>query len=310
VRPLERSVALVGATASGKSALAHTLAQRVAGAEIIVIDSMTVYRGMDIATAKPSAAERRDVRYHLIDLIDPSEEFSLAPYQRAAREAASAIRRRGGAAIYVGGTGLYGRAILDDFEIPGRYPQIAAELTSRLASERDNLYAQLAALDPLGASRVDARNDRRLVRALEVTLGSGRAFSSYGPGLDSYGDVRVVQIGLRRALDDLDERIEKRFRDFLDRGLVDEVRALSAHGLSRTARQAVGYRELLAHVEDGVDLNTCVAAAITQSRRLARRQLRWFHRDPRIEWFDDADAALSRADEVLRGETTSGKLNS
>lgn len=308
--PLDRRVAFVGATASGKSALAHALAQRVAGAEILVIDSMTVYRAMDIATAKPSEQERREVRYHLLDLIEASEEFALAPYQGAAREAVRDIEARHGSVVYVGGTGLYGRAILDDFEIPGRYPLIAAELTSRLASERDALYAQLVSLDPLAASRVDPRNDRRLVRALEVTLGSGRPFSSYGPGLESYGDVRVVQIGLARPLEELDERIEARFALFMERGLLDEVRALSARGLSRTARQAVGYRELLAHVEEGVDLDVCVGAAISQTRRLARRQLRWFQRDPRIEWFADPDAALERGEEVLRGAGSSGKLNS
>ncbi len=304
-----RAVALVGATASGKSAVAHALAQRV-GAEILVVDSMTVYRGMDIATAKPTARERHEVRYHLLDLIDASEDFALAPYQAAAREAAGEIDARGGSAIYVGGTGLYGRAILDDLEIPGRYPEVAASLWARLPGERDVLYAQLASLDPLGATRVDARNDRRLVRALEVTLGSGRPFSSYGPGLDSYGDVRVVQIGLARSLEELDARIEERFAHFLAHGLVEELRALSARGLSRTARQAVGYRELLAHVEEGEDLASCVRAAIAHTRRLARRQLRWFRRDPRIEWFDDEGDALARAQEVLRAAQPSGKLNS
>lgn len=308
--PLSRAVAVVGPTASGKSALAHALARRVSGAEILVVDSMTVYRGMDIATAKPSEAQRREVRYHLLDLIEASDEFALAPYQHAAREAARDVASRGGSVIYVGGTGLYGRAILDDFEIPGRYPEIAAELSARLGRDRDALYAQLVALDPLAASRVDARNDRRLVRALEVTLGSGRAFSSYGPGLETYGDVRVVQIGLTRPLDELDERIDARFRDFLDRGLLEEVRALTARGLSRTARQAVGYRELLAHVEGGEDVASCVAAAIAQTRRLARRQLRWFQRDPRIEWFTDPDEALARGEQVLRGSSSSGKLNS
>jgi tRNA dimethylallyltransferase len=307
VSRLERSVALVGATASGKSALAHELARRVGG-EIIALDSMTVYRAMDIATAKPSAAQRREVRYHLLDLIEASEEFALAPYQAAARAAQREIDARGASAIYVGGTGLYGRAILDDFEIPGRYPEIAADLTARLESERDALYAQLVALDPQGASRVDARNDRRLVRALEVTLGSRRPFSSFGPGLSVYGEVRVVQIGLARDLDELDARIEERFGDFMERGLLEEVQRLSTSGLSRTARQAVGYRELLAHVEEGRDLATCVAEAVTQTRRLARRQLRWFRRDPRIEWFDD-DAALARAEEALRATGPSGKLS-
>ena len=307
--PSGPAVALVGPTASGKSALAHELARRVEKAEIIVLDSMTVYRGMDIATAKPTAAQRREVRYHLLDVIEPNEEFALAPYQAAAREAAAQIWARGGSVIYVGGTGLYGRAVLDDFEIPGRYPEIADDLASRVEGEREALFAQLVELDPIGASRLEASNDRRLVRALEVTLGSGRPFSSFGPGLNSYGEVRVVQIGLSIPLEVLDARIEERFRRFLDEGLLEEVRGL-AGSLSRTARQAVGYRELLAHVDDGLDVESAVDAAIRQTRRLARRQLRWFRRDPRIEWFDDETSALARAQEVLRDAKSSGKLGS
>ena len=310
MKPAGPAVALIGPTATGKSALAHELARRVEGAEIIVLDAMTVYRGMDIATAKPTEAQRREVCYHLLDVIEPSEEFALAPYQAAARAAATEIWERGGSVIYVGGTGLYGRAVLDDFEIPGRYPEIAADLEARVARERESLYAQLVALDPLGASRLEASNDRRLVRALEVTLGSSRPFSSFGPGLDSYDEVRVVQIGLAVPLDVLDARIEERFRRFLEEGLVEEVRALAAASMSRTARQAVGYRELLAHVENGEDLERAVEAAIHQTRRLARRQLRWFRRDPRIEWFDDPAAALARATQVLRDAGSSGKLGS
>ena len=308
MKPAGPAVALIGPTATGKSALAHELARRVEGAEIIVLDSMTVYRGMDIATAKPREVERHEVRYHLLDVIEPSEEFALAPYQSAARAAAADIWDRGGSVIYVGGTGLYGRAVLDDFEIPGRYPEIAADLEARVTRERESLYARLVELDPLAASRLAASNDRRLVRALEVTLGSGRPFSSFGPGLDSYDEVRVVQIGLAVALEVLDARIEERFRRFLDEGLVEEVRALATAPLSRTARQAVGYRELLAHVEDGEELERAVEAAIHQTRRLARRQLRWFRRDPRIEWFDDPSVALARATQVLRDAGSSGKL--
>jgi tRNA dimethylallyltransferase len=299
-----RAVALVGVTASGKSALAHRLALESAGSvEILCVDAMTVYRGMDLGTAKPTRVQRAEVDYHLLDLVDPSGEFTLAQYQRAARKSAEGVRERGGAVLYVGGTGLYGRAVLDDFEIPGRYLHLRRELEVRAQSHLDELYAQLSELDPVAASRMEPTNSRRIVRALEVTLGSGRPFSAYGAGLRTYGPVRVVQVGLRCDFELLDQRIESRFRDWIEQGIVDEVRALaqSPRGLSRTARQAVGYRELLRHVEEGAPLEECVVEAITQSRRLARRQRSWFQRDPRIEWFDEPAAARARLIEVLSG---------
>jgi tRNA dimethylallyltransferase len=295
------AVALVGVTASGKSALAHRYALRSGDVEILCVDAMSVYRGMDLATAKPSSVDQSEVAYHLIDLIEPSEEFSVVQFQSAARSAANDVWRRGGAVLYVGGTGLYGRAVLDDFEIPGQYPEVRAGLERLATHDLAGLYAQLVQLDEVAASRMEVTNARRIVRALEVTLGSGRPFSSYGAGVRHYGPVRVVQIGLRCDFDVLDRRIEQRFRSWLEQGLVAEVVTLAAApgGLSRTARQAVGYRELLEHVEHDVPLDRCVDEAIAQSRRLARRQRSWFQRDPRIEWFDDPDEAVTRLDHVL-----------
>ncbi len=296
------AVALVGTTAAGKSALAHSLALESRGdVEVLAVDAMTVYRGMDIATAKPTRAERSEVTYHLLDLVEPSEEFTVAQYQGAARRAARDVWQLGGAVLYVGGTGLYGRAVLDNFEIPAQYLDVRAALEARVESDLPALYVQLGELDPLAASRMEPTNARRIVRALEVTLGSGRPFSSYGAGLRSYGPVRVVQVGLRVDFDALDERIERRFRTWLEEGLVEEVAALAAApgGLSRTARQAVGYRELLRHVEGGAELEACVNEAIAQSRRLARRQRSWFQRDPRIEWFDHPESARERLRAVL-----------
>ena len=296
-----RAVALVGATASGKSALAHQFAMDRGDVSILCVDAMTVYRGMDLATAKPTAAERAEVSYHLLDLVDPSEEFSVAQFQSAARECADEVWQLGGVVLYVGGTGLYGRAVLDNLSIPGQFPEVRRELEERSVHQLDELYDELVELDPLAASRMERTNARRIVRALEVTIGSDRPFSSYGEGLLTYGPVRVVQVGLRSDFSELDERIEARFRRWMDEGLLDEVRRLAEApgGLGRTARQAVGYRELLEHVEGGVDLATCVDNAITQSRRLARRQRSWFARDPRIEWFDDVDDARVRLVEVL-----------
>ncbi len=298
------AAALVGPTASGKSALAHQLAfESNDDVEILCVDAMTVYRGMDLATAKPTWAERSDVSYHLLDLVSPSEEFTVAQFQRAARVAAKDVWEAHHAVLYVGGTGLYGRAVLDDLDIPGQYLEVRASLEARATEELDVLYAELATLDPLAASRMEPNNERRIVRALEVTLGSGRPFSSYGEGLVHYGPVRVVQVALQSDFEQLDARIANRFQHWMDEGLLDEVTALASTpgGMSRTARQAVGYRELLRHVEEGVDLNTCVNDAIIASRRLARRQRSWFLRDPRIEWFDDPSLARARLLEVLNG---------
>jgi tRNA dimethylallyltransferase len=295
------SVALVGATASGKSALAHRLALELGDVDIVSVDAMCVYRGMDLGTAKPSSVERTEVPHHLLDLVEPSEEFTVAQFQRDARAATEAIFGQGRRALFVGGTGLYGRAVLDDLEIPGRYPGVRAALDERAALDLTALYLELEALDPVAASRLEPTNERRVVRALEVTLGSGRPFSSYGEGLMTYGPVRVVQVGLDVELEVLDERIDARFRRWMDEGLLDEVRALLERpgGLGRTARQAVGYRELLAHLEEGVPLEESLRDAITQSRRLARRQRSWFRRDPRVEWFSDPDSAARRLVEVL-----------
>ena len=298
------AVALVGPTASGKSALAHAVAfHHHDTVEILAVDAMTVYRGMDLGTAKPTRAERAEVNYHLLDLVDPSEEFTVAQYQRAAREAAADVWRAGHKVLYVGGTGLYGRAVLDNLAIPGQYPHVRALLEERAHDELPELYAELEVLDPLAASRMEGTNARRVVRALEVTLGSGRAFSSFGEGLVTYGPARVVQIALQSDFEQLDLRIASRFHAWMDRGLLQEVVALASApgGLSRTARQAVGYRELLRHIEEGADLEACVEDAIIQSRRLARRQRSWFLRDPRIEWFDDADKARARLLAVLNG---------
>ncbi|MFI5036505.1 MAG: tRNA (adenosine(37)-N6)-dimethylallyltransferase MiaA [Acidimicrobiales bacterium] len=296
------SAALVGPTASGKSALAHGVGVELGDVEILCVDAMTVYREMDLATAKPTRAQRAEVPYHLLDLVDPGEEYTVAQFQRAARSAVTEIAARGHRLLYVGGTGLYGRAVLDDLDIPGVYPETRAALEAR-AGDSHALYEELIARDPLAASRMEPTNARRVLRALEVTLGSGRPFSSYGAGLRTYPSARVTQVGLRVPLVDLDRRVEARFRAWLDEGLVGEVAALAARpgGLSRTARQAVGYRELLRHVEEGEALEECVAAALTASRRLARRQRSWFERDPRIEWFDDVGAARRRVLAVLNG---------
>jgi len=286
-------VALVGTTASGKSDLALGAARARGDVEILCVDSMTVYRGMDIGTDKPSAARRAEVPHHLLDLADPAEEFSVARFAAAADEALGAVGGRGHRALLVGGTGLYQRAVVDGLTLPGCYPEVAA----RLGAEADEpgglerLYARLAELDPVAAGRILAGNRRRVVRALEVTEGSGRPFSSFGPGLTRYPPTRVRLVGLAFDRDAVDARIEARFAAFMAAGLLDEVAALAARpaGLSRTARQAVGYRELLAHVEGGAPLAACVELAVRRTKSLARRQWAWFRRDPRITWVGPGD---------------------
>jgi len=294
------AVALVGATATGKSALAHELALASGGEiEILSVDSMTVYRGMDIATAKPSPAQRAEVGYHLLDLIEPDQEFTVADFQRAACDAADTVWALGGAVLYVGGTGLYGRAVIDNLDIPGQYPEVAAQLAER-RGDLSALYQELQRLDPVAAAKMEPTNERRILRALEVTLGSGRPFSSYGQGLRHYPAPRVMQVGLNCDVGVLDVRIARRFQTWMEQGLLEEVAELRERGMSRTARQAVGYRELLRHLEEGADLEVCVNDAITHSRQLARRQRSWFRRDPRVEWFDEPSDAAARIGEILR----------
>ncbi len=297
-------VALVGVTASGKSEAALELARRRGDVEIVSVDSMCVYRGMDVGTAKPSHAQRAEVRHHLLDLVDPDEEFTVSEFQRAAHEALGDIAHRGRHALLVGGTGLYLRAVLDGLQFPGRFPAVKEALESELDEGRagvPDLHARLASLDPRGAGRMEPTNRRRVVRALEVTLGSGRPFSSFGPGLEAYPPSPVPIIGLAIAPEEVDRRIELRMACWVESGLLDEVRALAARpaGISRTARQALGYRELLAHVEGGTPLDACVEEAVRRTRSFARRQASWLRRDPRIVWAD-RDKGIALLDRALR----------
>ena len=281
--PPSPPVAIVGTTASGKSAVALELARRRGDVELVSVDSMQVYRGMDIGTAKPTPAEQRTVRHHGIDLVDPWEDFDLHAFQQVVRDALADIERRGRHALLVGGTGLYLRAVVDHLELPGRYPEVAA----RLAAEPDTaaLHGRLASLDPQAAARMEPTNRRRIVRALEVTLGSGRPFSTHGPGIDTYPPTRCSLVGLWLAPPVVGDRIAQRYRHQLAAGFLDEVRRL-AEGppLSRTAAHALGYRELLDHLAGGCSLDVAIERAVARTRRFARRQRAWFRRDPRITW--------------------------
>jgi len=279
-----RHLVLVGSTATGKSVLAMAVATTLGDVELVSADSMQVYRGMDIGTAKPSPVEQQEVPHHLLDVAEPSEDYSVARFQVDMRTAIAGIEARGHRALVVGGTGLYVQSVVDGLVLPGEWPDVKATLDSLPPSE---LHGRLTRLDPLAASRIEPGNARRLVRALEVTLGSGRPFSSFGPGLGAYPPTpfRLAGVWLPRAV--VNTRIEARYRAQLAEGFLDEVRRLAAgtKGLSRTARQALGYRELLDHLAGACSLAEAVATAVSRTRKFARRQRAWFRRDPRIIWF-------------------------
>ncbi|MDQ2754663.1 MAG: tRNA (adenosine(37)-N6)-dimethylallyltransferase MiaA [Actinomycetota bacterium] len=284
-----RHLALVGCTASGKSSLAMAAARALGDVEIVTVDSMQVYRGMDIGTAKPSRSDRIEVPHHLLDLADPAEDWDLATWCVAADDAIASVERRGHRALLVGGTGMYFQALVDGWKPPGRYPEVAAELAAE--SDTVGLHRRLAALDPVAASRMEPANRRRVLRALEVTVASGRPFSTFGPGVAAFTQTawRLAGIWLPRPV--VAARIAARFEAMLGAGLVEEIRVLGAHpgGLSRTARQALGYRELLQHLEEGAPLEAMVEEAVRRTRAFARRQRVWWRRDPRIAWYGAAE---------------------
>jgi tRNA dimethylallyltransferase len=279
-------LAIVGPTASGKSALALEVARALGDVELVSVDSMQVYRGLDVGTAKPTPAERAAVPHHLIDVADPVDEWSVARFQQEARAAVADIGARGRRALLVGGTGLYVQAVVDPLSFP---PEDRAVREAILARSDVDLHAELRELDPEAAAAIEPGNTRRLARALEVVEITGRRFSSFGTGLQTYGPtvfpVRIAGVWLPR--DVLNRRIADRVAQMRDAGLVAEVRTLHERGaLSRTAAQAIGYREVLDHLEGREpSLEAALEATIARTRQFARRQRMWFRRDPRITWF-------------------------
>ncbi len=280
-----RHLVLVGPSASGKSALALEVARRLGDVELVSADSMQVYRGMDIGTAKATPTERAEIPHHLLDVADPAEDYSVARFQVDVAGVIAGIEGRGHRALVVGGTGLYVQAVVDGLALPGEWPELKVRLE---ADPPENLHRRLAEADPLAASRIEPGNTRRLVRALEVTLGSGRPFSSFGPGLGTYPRTafRLAGVWLPRPV--LAERIETRYRTQMATGFLDEVRRLQTT-MSRTARQALGYRELLDYLAGARTLAEAVEVATSRTRQFARRQRSWFRRDPRITWLGAAE---------------------
>ena len=293
-------LALVGPTASGKTAVALELAPEL-DAEIVSVDSMLLYRGMDIGTAKPTPAERARIPHHLVDVADPAESFSVQRYQALAREALGDIAARGRRALLVGGSGLYFRAIVDELEFPATDAQLRSSLEAE--AERDGqpaLYARLAATDPAAASRIEPGNVRRTVRALEVAAVTGRPFSSFAAAWAAFPVDRVRAAGILPEREVLDRRIEERVRAMIVEGFVEEVRALLARGdVGRiTSGQAIGYAAVARHLAGETTIEDAIEATIRRTRAFARRQLAWFRRDPRIRWFATPDGAEAIVDDL------------
>ena len=283
-------VAVVGPTAAGKSALAVGLALALGG-EVINADSMQLYRGMDIGTAKLTAPERRGVPHHLLDIWDVRQPANVADYQRLARAVIDEVTARGRVPILVGGSGLYIRGALGDLNFPGTDPAVRDRLETELAADgAAALHARLAALDPAAAAAILPSNGRRIVRALEVIEISGRPFTATLPAYESSrpaGQI-AVQIGVRVPRDELDRRIAARVEAMWRAGLEDEVRRLERDGLreGRTASRALGYAQMLRHLAGEWTLEQARDETVRATRRFARRQESWFRRDPRITWLD------------------------
>lgn len=290
-------VAVVGPTAAGKSDLAVDLALRLDG-EVVNADSMQLYRGMDIGTAKLTVAERRGVRHHLLDLYDVTRPATVAEFQRLARDAVDDCRARGVTPILVGGSALYVRAVLDRFEFPGTDPEVRARLEEELAEAgAAELHRRLAGRDPAAAAAILPTNGRRVVRALEVIELTGRPFTATLPPREYHYD-DVVQIGLDVPRDVLDERIERRVARMWEQGLVGEVRELERRGLrdGPTASRALGYAQVLAYLAGDLGEDAGRAETVQLTRRFARRQQAWFGKDDRIGRVPfDADDRLERA---------------
>jgi tRNA dimethylallyltransferase len=285
-------LALVGPTAAGKTETGVAVAERL-GAEIVSVDSMLVYRGMDIGTAKPTPEQQGRVPHHLLDVAEPSEPFSVARYQELAMAAIAEIRSRGRRVLLVGGSPLYERAVVDELGFPGTDPDTRGGLEAEAAVVGvTGLHQRLAASDPAAAAKIEPGNVRRTVRALEVAELTGRPFSSFAGRWESYEPDRVRAAGVWAPAEVLRTRIETRVAEMLECGWLDEVRGLVERGFAAwlTSAQAIGYAELARHLAGELTLDAAVAGTVRRTRSLARRQLAFFRRDPRIRWFEAGEA--------------------
>jgi tRNA dimethylallyltransferase len=306
-------VAVVGATASGKTSLSLDLAERLGG-EVVNTDAMQVYRGMDIGTAKLPVAERRGIPHHLLDLLDVTEPLTVADFQGRARDTIAGLRAADRVPVLVGGSALYTRAVLDRFEFPGTDDAVRSRLEAELEEVGSAaLHRRLREVDPESAGRILVENGRRIVRALEVVEITGRPFSATLPVLE-YVDPASLQLGVDIDRPTLDARIEQRVSLMFEQGLVAEVERLLDEGLEegRTAVTAIGYRDVVAHLRGELGLDEAHQRTVVATRRFARRQDSWFRKDPRITWvqYDDPDR-VDRAMAAVAGfETGAGAPSS
>lgn len=289
-----RVVSIVGPTASGKTglgiAIARRLAERGERAEIVNADAYQMYRGMDIGTAKPTAEEQAAVPHHLIDIIDPDDTMTVARFQQLARRTIAELQSRGIRPILVGGSGLYARAAIDDISFPGTDPKIRERLERRELEEGAGvLFEELRAKDPQAAARMDPRNPRRTIRALEVIELTGRPYSATLPRYRYV--VASVQIGLDLDRADLDRRIDIRTAQMREAGFLDEARRLRPH-MGLTASRALGYQQMFDLLDGLWDERDAWADVAQKTKRLARKQMGWFGRDPRIHWLQALNPAL------------------
>ena len=283
---IKKSVVVLGPTASGKSDVAMAAATTVPNVHIIAADAMQVYRRMDIGTAKPTEDDQSRVVHYCVDVAEPSERYSVARFTEDVAAARKKISKADASELIVGGTGLYVTALVDGLSMPGDYPKIRAQLEANRDTEA--LYEQLSELDPEAVKKIDPNNRRRMIRALEVCLGSGKTFSSFGEGIGAYPPVDTVQIGIKWQREALRERIALRVHKMIEAGLVDEVRGVlnEPKGISDTARQALGYKEIIEHIERRWTLEEAIDATILRTQQFAVRQERWYRRDPRIQWVE------------------------
>ena len=294
-----KRVVILGPTASGKSDVAMAAATQWGNVHIVAADAIQVYRRMNIGSAKPTEHDQSLVPHHGIDVCEPSERYTVARFMDDIATARTTIAAAGAHELIVGGTGLYVTALVDGLSMPGEWPEIRAQLEAN--EDTAALFAQLKSLDAQATEKMEPNNRRRIIRALEVCLGSGEKFSSFGEGVAQFPETSTKQIGIKWNRDALRARIAERVHRMVAAGLAEEVRALLAEplGISATARQGLGYKEFIEYIEGRWTQEEAVNATILRTQQFAVRQERWYRRDPRIHWVEVQTDPIAEVTPVL-----------